>query len=356
MYMDVREAEQRAPLQRIWDGMIPIELQLAASDAIELLASAVLPEPFQTFYMLIPRVSYFPFVTSKIKERWLDPMFALSGNNTRNNNNDVIKEHELWFEYRGQALKWHYPVGLLYDMLVSDVAKGQPELPWSLTLHVRKFPTTKLVPGPSVQSMKDMFMAMIKESDFIRNGSTKRVMDLAKSDQMQFLEGLETHSFEKYYAIHSIIVPLMDPRSLGVPRTSSGNISGGSRSQPKAIPLKFYMETKGAQEDSGNVATTNERTMTAAVGANAKQADIGMFHVSQFPVPLNKDGQSDSANTVADAFKLCYEIADQSGDAFVSNCLCLSQGIAVPWETPISWLAENLYYADCFLHLVVVSA
>ncbi|KAJ1813054.1 autophagy protein 5 [Coemansia sp. RSA 2598] len=363
--MDIRETEQRAPLQRIWDGMIPIELQLAPSDAIELLASAVLPEPFQTFYMLIPRVSYLPFVTNKIKERWLDPMFAFSGNNARNIGNEVIRESEIWFEYRGQALKWHYPVGLLYDMLVGDVAKGQPELPWCLTLHVRKFPAAKLVQNPSAQSMKDMFMAMIKESDFIRNGSTKRVMDLAKSDQMQFLEGLESHSFEKYYAIHSIIVPPSDPRTLGIPRTSSGNNAGGSRSQPKAIPLKFYMETKGAQEDGGGSSSNNnngggggggvaERAATAAGGSAAKQADISMFHVSQFPVPLNKENQGE-ANTVADAFKLCYEITDQSGDAFVNNCLCLSQGISVPWETPISWLAENLYYADCFLHLVVVS-
>ncbi|KAJ2856079.1 autophagy protein 5 [Coemansia erecta] len=347
--MDVRETEQRAPLQRIWDGMIPIELQLSPSDAIELLASAVLPEPFQTFYMLIPRVSYLPFVTNKIKQRWLDPMFALSGH-LRTNKDEVIKETEIWFEYRGQPLRWHYPVGLLYDMLVGGVAGGQPELPWCLTLHVRKFPAARLVPNPTVQVMRDMFMAVIKESDFIRNGSTKRVMDLGKSDQMQFLEGLETHSFEKYYAIHSIIVPpAADTRLMGVVgRTNNNggnNAGGGSRSQPKAIPLKFYMETKGTQQQEDSSGS-----------GGRQQADIGMFHVSQFPVPLSKDGGGQGElTTVADAFKLCYEITDQSGDAFVSNCLCLSQGIAVPWETPISWLAENLYYADCFLHLVVVS-
>ncbi|KAI9501407.1 autophagy protein 5 [Coemansia spiralis] len=297
-------------VQKIWNGMIPIELQLAAADAIELLASAVLPEPFQTFYMLVPRVGYLPFTTARIKEQWLDPMLEMSGSRTQN-----VKETEFWFEYNKQPLKWHYPVGLLYDMLVRE-----PELPWSLTLHVRKYPTPKLIPSPSIQSMRDMFMAMIKEADFIRNGSTKRVMDLAKSDQMQLLDGLQDHSFEKYFAIHSIIVPAS---------------KGAKTKSLKAVPLRFYMAS-GGQEDS------------------AKEApDISQFHVSQFPVPLTKEGSTDLL-VLADAFRVCYEI-DQSGDAFVTNCACICQGVSIPWETPISWLVDNFFYADCFLHLVVLN-
>ncbi|KAJ1832266.1 hypothetical protein LPJ70_006591, partial [Coemansia sp. RSA 2708] len=57
--------EQRTTIQKLWNGMIPIELQLAAADAIELLASAVLPDPFQSFYMLIPRINYLPFITGR---------------------------------------------------------------------------------------------------------------------------------------------------------------------------------------------------------------------------------------------------------------------------------------------------
>ncbi|KAJ2497942.1 autophagy protein 5 [Coemansia sp. RSA 1972] len=319
---------QRAAIQRVWDGMIPIELQLAAADAIELLASAVLPDPFQTFYMLIPRINYLPFITGRVKEQWLDPMLALSG--VRAVDDMTINESDIWFEYNGQPLRWHYPAGLLYDMLVSNVAHGEPELPWSLTLHVRKFPVRKLIPQPSTQQMRDMFMAMIKEADFIRNGSTKRVMDLAKSDQMQLLDGLEVHSFEKYYAIHSIIVPLHDAKAVVV--------SSGSKARsglPKAIPLKFYMLS--GQEDA------NDST----------QPDISQFHVSQLPVPLTKDGSEPM--TVADAFRLSYEITDTSGNAFITNCACLCQGITIPWETPIAWLTDNLFYADCFLHLVVVN-
>ncbi|KAJ2551433.1 autophagy protein 5 [Coemansia sp. RSA 1933] len=200
------------------------------------------------------------------------------------------------------------------------------ELPWALTLHVRKFPSpAALVPSPSAKTMRDMFMAMVKEADFIRNGSTKRVMDLAKADQMQLLDGIQDHSFEKYFAIHSIVV------------TVSAN--GGNKQQrsgPKAIPMRFYMASD---------------TPEANGGPGVKEPP--QFHILQYPVPLTK--KDSEQTTLADAFRICYEIPDQAGDAFVTNCACLCQGVSVPWETPVVWLAENLFYADCFLHLVVVN-
>ncbi|KAJ1960094.1 autophagy protein 5 [Dipsacomyces acuminosporus] len=277
----------------------------------------------------------------------------------------------MWYEYKGQPLKWHYPVGLLYDMHVSSQTSNGDggEIPWPLTLHVRKFPSSKLIPSPNTQSMRDMFMAMIKEADFIRNGSTKRVMDLAKSDQMQLLDGLESHSFEQYFAIHSILVPTPDPRA---PVSSSGP----KIQPPKAIPLRFYTHLAGTGEESSSrdasaSSAAGLRPTSASVSSSsssgvAKLGDAGnaqaQFHVSQCPVPLTNDGGNEQSEqseqtTLADAFKLCYEIAEQtsSAPAFVTQSTCFCQGIRIPWETPIGWLSENLFYADCFLHLVVVS-
>ncbi|KAJ1797111.1 autophagy protein 5 [Coemansia sp. RSA 2399] len=330
-----QQREMDSTVKKVWKGMIPIELQLAAADSIELLASATLPEPFQTFYMVVPRVSYLPFMVTKIKEQWLNPMLEMAGTRVPDTGT-VIKETDVWFEYQKQPLKWHYPVGLLYDMLVNDASS---ELPWALTLHVRKFPLPALVPGPSIKAMRDMFMAMVKEADFIRNGSTKRVMDLAKSDQMQLLDGIQDHSFEKYFAIHSIIVTV----STGNGNNSKQQRGGGG---PKAIPMRFYMASETQEvggEGGGN------REAAASGGSNG----MAQFHILQYPVPLAKDESEQT--TLADAFRICYEIPEQAGDAFVTNCACLCQGISVPWETPVSWLAENLFYADCFLHLVVAN-
>ena len=44
----------------------------------------------------------------------------------------------MWFSYKGTPLKWHYPIGVLYDL----VAYGT--LPWHITLKINDFPEDTL--------------------------------------------------------------------------------------------------------------------------------------------------------------------------------------------------------------------
>jgi hypothetical protein len=37
---------------------------------------------------------------------------------------------EFWLEFEGQPLKWHYPIGLLFDLQAFD-----SPLPWNITVH-----------------------------------------------------------------------------------------------------------------------------------------------------------------------------------------------------------------------------
>ncbi|KAJ1933888.1 autophagy protein 5 [Linderina macrospora] len=341
---------ESGPLRKVWASMIPVEIQLAPADAIELLASATLPEPFQVFYMLVPRVSYLPFVSTKLKEQWIDPMLAMSG--TPINGNDIstiAPETDYWFEYKGIPLKWHYPIGLLYDLYVNSALNDEPELPWSLTVHVRKFPDRMLIPSPSAETMRNMAMAVVKEADFVRYGSTKRTMDLGKTEQFQLLDGLETNSFEKYAAIHSILVPTPDPRA---PVSSSGP----KFQPPKAVPLRFYTPgTSTTEEFSIRPVSAGGRPASSSSNPNVGLSQLRHlnYNVHQCPIAPTKeaDGDTDKPTTLADAYRTCVEQVEQ-----VTGKVCLCQGIRVPWETPVGWLTDNLVYADCFLHLVVVSA
>lgn len=56
----------------------------------------------------------------------------------------IEKDDEIWFSYNGCALKWHFPVGLLYDILVTD-----DTLPMPVTVHFKKFPDDLLIRFPS---------------------------------------------------------------------------------------------------------------------------------------------------------------------------------------------------------------
>lgn len=69
-----------------------------------------------------------------------------------------------WFDYRGLPLKWHLPLGVLYD-LVSEPG----ERPWTLTLHYQGYPDV-LVAWHNHLSSQASFFNSLKEACYICRG------------------------------------------------------------------------------------------------------------------------------------------------------------------------------------------
>lgn len=58
-------ANDREVLREIWDGVIPVCFQLESEEVVGL-------QKPEEFYLMIPRLSYFPLVTDKVSSnRWL---------------------------------------------------------------------------------------------------------------------------------------------------------------------------------------------------------------------------------------------------------------------------------------------
>ncbi|KAJ1921693.1 autophagy protein 5 [Mycoemilia scoparia] len=290
-------------------------------------------------------------------------------------------------EVEGVPLKWHYPIGLLYDIHVNAVKKAQKlvrtmdegyrdsprstnshspplsgeesvTIPWSVTLHLRKFPSDKLIRSPTSQTMRDMHMAM---ADYIRHGSTKRVMDLSKDDQTQLLDGLESHSFEQYHAIQTF---LSSPTST-VSHNSSNN------GLPRNIPIRWHIFPKGSfQPDHAII-------LQDLIPPTSPQSPANMPRVNIKPVssPMLKKPPNGAWLTLLDGFKQVYpEVflpqtkettespttsketkgTDPQSTSVVSRWECWTQGIQPPWDAPLIWLSSNLSYLDGFLHIVLV--
>ncbi|TMS10866.1 Autophagy protein 5 [Larimichthys crocea] len=106
-------ADDKDVLRDVWFGRIPTCFTLNQDEVTEREA-----EPY---YLLLPRVSYLTLVTDKVKKHFLKVMKA----------EDV---EEMWFEYEGTPLKWHYPIGVLFDLHASNTV-----LPWSITVHFKPF-------------------------------------------------------------------------------------------------------------------------------------------------------------------------------------------------------------------------
>ncbi|RKP39108.1 autophagy-related protein 5, partial [Dimargaris cristalligena] len=147
----------------------------------------------------------------------------------------------IWYSYNGTPLKWHYPIGLLYDLLAEPNSTTDPPLvngrdkrirtaplPWTIEVHVRQFPTDQLLRTPTVTNTHQYFISQFKESEFMRAGSAKRVMNLAKEEQDTLWSSLLGADFDGFWNIN---------RALMV---------GDKKAMPRHIAVRLYIQGDGA--------------------------------------------------------------------------------------------------------------
>ncbi|KAI7852768.1 putative autophagy-specific protein [Circinella umbellata] len=251
--------------KKIWNGKLPIQISLDPTE------NHTFTEPI---FMEASRCSYLPLVSEQLLHIY--------------NGLDIeITNTEIWYDYEGEPLKWHYPIGLLYDM------SGSKDRPWQITVHFHNFPNEKLLKSPSVEAAQDMFMSMMKQADFLRYGTTKRVMNLSKKDQSQLWESLSLDRYDEYWNVNKYLIS--DTDSL------------------RYVPLRIYLP-------------------------------------DQCPVI-----QEVVSFTNKDSSKLLGDVLnDILPDLFPSNlAIPITHGIQLPLDTPIDWASQNLSFADNFLHLVI---
>lgn len=104
--------EDKEVTRQVWDGKIPIAFTLASDEVTS-------DDPPVTYYVLAPRSSYLTLVTDAVQRHFLNSI-----------SEPPDTEDEIWFDSEGIPLKWHWPIGVLFDLYGSSA-----KLPWSLTVH-----------------------------------------------------------------------------------------------------------------------------------------------------------------------------------------------------------------------------
>lgn len=190
-------ASRIADLQRqIWNGSIPLEIRLAASDCRTYNESeAYLVQP--------PRLSYLAFLLQRLHDFFLPALIE-----------PEVDAYDAWLSFEGVPLKWHYPLGLLYDLFSGaepfglngerresrqstlNVGSTSPEgslLPWRLTIHYTDYPGEQLIHlDREGRALLDSYINAVKEADYIRNGSAKTVMSMSKDDSDSLWRAVQT--------------------------------------------------------------------------------------------------------------------------------------------------------------------
>ncbi|XP_045197350.2 autophagy protein 5-like [Mercenaria mercenaria] len=263
-------ADDRGILRDVWEGKIPVCFTLAQDEVI-----AEQPEPV---YQMLPRHSYFPIVTEKISKHLSQYV-------------DKEKVGEMWIDFEGQPLKWHNPVGVLYDLYGS-----YSSLPWKLTVHFQDFPEDEIIHCVGREAVEAHFMSMLKEADALKHRSNI-INGMQKKDHKQMWMGLVHDKFDQFWPINKRLME------------NTGD------DMFRYIPFRIYQ--------------------------------IDRPFIQLLFKPHSEEGNE---HTLEDLLKFALPDLDES-----KNQKVLIQGIEVPTDSPVLWLSEHFSYPDNFLHICVTT-
>jgi len=133
-------------------------------------------------------------------------------------------------------LKWHLPLGLLYDVYVLSTQDAGPEhassapSPFSLTVHFATDPEKHSMPDATPVVVHDSFINSVKEADFLRSGTAKPIMTLSAQESKALWSSTQDNDLATFSKIHHALVP------------SAGQI--------RNIPLRVYLPSPPDQDPS----------------------------------------------------------------------------------------------------------
>ncbi|KAF9927004.1 autophagy protein 5 [Linnemannia zychae] len=275
-------------LRVIWNGSIPIQFTWDPMETRK--------HDLEPYFVEAPRCSYLTLLTTQIHRHFTTKRLGFA-----------VDESEMWFDYEGLPLKWHYPIGLLFDIYILQATSSKKNtafsLPWQVTIHSRNFPNEKLIKNPTLKNCQDYFMSMVKEADYLRNGSTKKVMNMSKSDQTQLWEGLQSKSYEQFWEMNKKLV-------------SSDGITA------RNLPVRVYLP---------------------------ESCPIVQDLVSS----LDEQGQPRTLRQILHAVVPDLFPLEDPGLNVVASVLI--HGIRPSLDIDACWAVQTLAYPDNFLHLVVMN-
>jgi autophagy-related protein 5 len=217
-----------------------------------------------------------------------------------------------YFTFDSVPLKWHLPVGLLYDIYaLSSSPDSSPPLPFRLTLHFQNGSGLNLISAdPAV--LHDAFINSVKEADFLRTGTAKPIMSLSAADSKALWSSVQSHDLPTYRRIYNSLLPQTF----------------------RNIPIRIYLPS----------------------GPNGEKASI---KVLQAHIPPTISSTSSAARVSMTPQTLGTALRGLIPSLFPSSrtpvlARTVLHGAVVPLGTHLEELARNATYADGWLGIVVV--
>lgn len=116
----------------VWDGQVAVCVRLAPGDV-----AALSPPP--PVYALLSRHSYFPLALDRLRAHFA-PFSPSTASPSAASPSSPTPVDDVWLSDTASAepLRWHLPVGTLYDL--AHALSPTPPPVWNIAIHFLNFP------------------------------------------------------------------------------------------------------------------------------------------------------------------------------------------------------------------------
>jgi autophagy-related protein 5 len=291
-------------MRELWQSRLPICFILSDEDTSRINRSES-PEPL---YLMLPRHLYFPCFIDKIS-RYFSIYYKDNGNGNDSTHSNNLAN--LWLEYESIPLKWHYPIGVLYDLCTASSSTPTSHLPWQVTVHLSKFPVNELIHFPDKKSIEAHYMATLKEADALKHKG-QVIGNMQEHYHKQLWNSLLQDRYDGFWTINSKLM-----------------VSTENLDYFRYIPFRIYILDKPFLQKLFSPFDVEEnKWMTLS--------DLVQY-------ALNHEAQ-------------CEQLANEKKilNINIHDYQIIIHGVQPPLHTPIQWLSEHFSYPDNFLHICLM--
>lgn len=233
-----------------------------------------------------------------------------------------------YLTHDGVPLKWHLPLGLLYDLYllsVRDTDSDHPDAaltPFRLTLHYTPDAASATVNAisPDPIRMHDFFINAVKEADFVRSGTAKPIMSLSAADSRALWSSTQDNDLATFSRVYQILMP--------------------SSTHLRNIPLRIYLPSSTEGEE-----TAQMKVLQAQVAPWASTQSI--TSVAQ----ARNTGQGQPQTLGSALHTLIPSLFPSRRTPLIAKPIL--HGAHLPLTANLDELARWACYADGWLHLVI---
>lgn len=330
-------------LKSVWEGKIPVLISLV-DDEYSYLSIDPNQNKSKKLFTFVSRLTYLPLITSQVRS------FFSKFTEIKYNGFDS----DIWFEFNNIPLKWHYPVGLLYDILNPPFKK---QLPWNINIHFSSYPSNQLIKlnplSNYLDSPKDHFMSLLKEADYLKNGNVKTLMSLSKLQQNSLWESLWVSNFSKFWTINKSLIlnnnnlPINFPIKLYL---SSYKVIMEPVSYLNFIDNNTDTETETENENNNENENIDE-DKDKDKDKNVKDVNNKIKNINQLTIYHVIQSIFKSRSKDEDIIEFLNTNTNQNQN--LNQFKYIIHGIEINHNIPIIWLYRNFSYPDNFLHIVI---